>query len=182
MQNFVTSHNNLKNPIESLISRYPRMILIILWFVFIALPIGNRGLWSPDEPRYLQVAWEMSRAESYLIPIMNGDIYAEKPPLYFWLTMLASKVFPWESASRWVSAVASLGVVLLTFSLGRIAGNRQIGFTAALILMTASLFSLLMNTGNIDTTLTLLTTLSLFFFVRWHLKADLKSLVCAYIA
>lgn len=182
MQNFVTSHNNLKNPIEGLISRYPRMILIILWFVFIALPIGNRGLWSPDEPRYLQVAWEMSRAESYLIPIMNGDIYAEKPPLYFWLTMLASKVFPWESASRWVSAVASLGVVLLTFSLGRIAGNRQIGFTAALILMTASLFSLLMNTGNIDTTLTLLTTLSLFFFVRWHLKADLKSLVCAYIA
>jgi len=25
------------------------------------VPIGNRGLWAPDEPRYAQVAWEISK-------------------------------------------------------------------------------------------------------------------------
>ena len=77
---------------ERLIGKYPLIVLVLIWFIFIAGPIGNRGLWAPDEPRYLQVAWEMSRAESYLIPIMNGEIYAEKPPLFFWLTILFSKV------------------------------------------------------------------------------------------
>ena len=136
---------------ERLVSKHPLVVLVLLWFLFIAWPIGDRGLWAPDEPRYLQVAWEMSQAGSYLIPIMNGEIYAEKPPLYFWLTILFSKITSFETASRWVSATASLGIILLTYFLGCISGNRKIGFTAALILMTSSLFTLLMANGNIDT-------------------------------
>ena len=80
-------------------NRYPA-ILIFLWIIFVALPIGNRGLWNPDEPRYLQVAWEMSQTGSYLVPVMNGELYMEKPPLFFWLTILASKAFPFETARR----------------------------------------------------------------------------------
>jgi len=164
------------------VNKYPLIILILLWFLFIALPIGNRGLWAPDEPRYLQVAWEMSQSKSYLIPVMNGEIYAEKPPLFFWLTLLLAKLTSFESASRWVSALASLGTLLLTYLLGQISGNKKIGFTAALILMTSSLFALLMSTGNIDTTLTFFTTLSLFLFIKWQLQGRLKYLFFAYIA
>lgn len=167
---------------ERLLSKHPLIVLVLLWFLFIAWPFGNRGLWAPDEPRYLQVAWEMSKAESYLIPIMNGEIYAEKPPLYFWLTILFSKVVSFETASRWVSATASLGIILLTYLLGCISGNRKIGFTAALILMTCSLFTLLMANGNIDTTLTLFTTLSLVFFVKWDREGKSAHLVLAYVA
>ena len=162
-------------------SKHPLIFLIFIWFLFIALPIGNRGLWAPDEPRYAQVAWEMSQSKSYLIPIMNGEIYAEKPPLFFWLTILAAKITSFETASRWVSAFASLGTLLLTYMLGQISGNNKIGFTAALILMTSSLSALLMSTGNIDTTLTFFTTLSLFFFIKWDLEGRLKYLIFAYI-
>lgn len=167
---------------ERLLSKNPWIVLVLLWLLFIAWPIGNRGLWSPDEPRYLQVAWEMSQAESFLIPIMNGEIYAEKPPLYFWLTILFSKVTSFENASRWVSATASLGVILLTYFLGCISGNRKIGLTAALILMTCGLFTLLMSTGNIDTTLTFFTTLSLVFFIKWDREDKSTCLLLAYIA
>ncbi len=164
------------------VNKHPLIILILLWFLFIALPIGNRGLWAPDEPRYLQVAWEMSQSKSYLIPVMNGEIYAEKPPLFFWLTILLSKLTSFEGASRWVSALASLGTLLLTYLLGQISGNKKIGFTAALILMTSSLSALLMSTGNIDTTLTFFTTSSLFLFIKWQLQGRLKYLIFAYIA
>ena len=82
----------LANQMERIVNKHPLTTLVILWFVFIAWPIGNRGLWAPDEPRYLQVAWEMSRSPSYLIPVMNGEIYAEKPPLFFWLSILFSKI------------------------------------------------------------------------------------------
>ena len=112
---------------ERAINRHASLILIIIWIFFIALPIGNRGLWAPDEPRYLQVAWEMERSGSYLVPVMNSGIYAEKPPLFFWLTILVSKITPFETASRWVSALASLGILLLTFKLGEQSANRMTG-------------------------------------------------------
>lgn len=49
---------------------------------------------------------------------MNAETYAEKPPLYSWLTMGASNIFPWETASRRVSAFASPGILLLTYFFG----------------------------------------------------------------
>ena len=48
--------------------------------------------------------------------------------------------------------------------------------------MTSSLFTLLMSTGNIDTTLTFLTTLSLFLFIKWELAGKRNYLIFAYIA
>ncbi len=167
---------------DRIVNRHPLLILTLFWILFIALPIGNRGLWSPDEPRYLQVAWEMERSGSFLVPVMNSEIYAEKPPLFFWLTILVSKITPFETASRWVSALASLGILLLTLKIGEQSANRMIGFSAALIVMTSSLFTLLMYTGNIDTTLTLLTTLSLFCFMRWELTGHPVYLILTYVA
>ena len=167
---------------ERLINKNPMIVIVLLWVIFVVLPIGNRGLWSPDEPRYLQVSWEMSRTPSYLVPIINSEIYAEKPPLFFWLTILASKIFSFETASRWVSAFASLGTLILTYMLGRMTGNRKIGLAAVLILMTSSLFTLLMGTGNIDTTLTFFTTISLFFFLKWTSEQKSIFLILAYTA
>ena len=167
---------------ERIVNRYPMLILTLTWVIFIALPIGNRGLWSPDEPRYLQVAWEMERTGSFLVPIMNSEIYAEKPPLFFWLTIMVSKITPFETASRWVSAMASLGILLMTFKLGEQSASRMTGFSAAMVVMTSSLFTLLMYTGNIDTTLTLLTTLSLFCFMHWESTGRSLYLILSYVA
>lgn len=151
------------------VDKYP-LIIFLLWFIFFFLPVGNRGLWNPDEPRYLQVAWEMVNANAYLIPIFNGDLYAHKPPLFFWLTILMSKISAFETASRYVSALMSLGTIFLTYLMGKRYGGPRIGFTAALILMTTGLFLWLMGTGNIDTTLTFFTTLALYGFLLYEEK------------
>jgi hypothetical protein len=93
-----------------------------------------------------------------------------------------SKVFPVETASRWVSALACLGILLLTYWLGRFSADRAVGFTAALILMSFGLFILLMSTGNIDTTLTFFTTLSLCLFLRWDSQKQARYLFWAYVS
>jgi 4-amino-4-deoxy-L-arabinose transferase-like glycosyltransferase len=160
---------------------YPAL-LVMLWLVFFVLPIGNRGLWQPDEPRYVQVAWEMWQAGSYVVPLMNGEIYAQKPPLFFWLIILFSKVFSFETASRWVSALSSLGTVLLTYLLGRQVGDKELGFTASLVLMSCGLYTLLVTTGNIDTTLTFFTTLSLYLYLKWDAQKKGRFLTLSYAA
>lgn len=166
---------------DRLENKYP-FILFLLWFVFFFLPIGNRGLWDPDEPRYLQVAWEMAKAKTYLIPIFNGELYSHKPPLFFWLTILMSKLSAFETASRYVSALMSLGTIFLTYLMGKRYGSRKIGFVAALILMTSGLYLWLSGTGNIDMTLTLFTTLSFFSFLRYEEDKKHLWILLAYIS
>jgi len=161
---------------------HPIVFIVLLWIMFYMLPIGNRGLWNPDEPRYTQVAWEMARSDNYLVPTMNQEIYGEKPPLFFWLTVLLGVIVDFEAASRWVSALFSLGSVLLAYDMGKRTGSRSIGLTAALVLMSCGLFALLATTGNIDTTLTFFTTLSLWGFLRWTFEAKRRYLVLSYAA
>ena len=69
------------------------------WLVLVAsalllLPgLGRVGLWAPDEPRYAQVAEELRsfvHGPSGLVVLhLNGRVYDQKPPLYFWAAALA---------------------------------------------------------------------------------------------
>src|SRR6218665_1598985 len=48
------------------------------------LALCVRGPLPVDETRYLAVAWEMWDRGSFLLPLLNGEPYAHKPPLLFW--------------------------------------------------------------------------------------------------
>ena len=37
-----------------------------------------RDLWTPDEPRYMEVAREMAITGDYLVPHLNGDVYPDR--------------------------------------------------------------------------------------------------------
>ncbi|MGZ3535706.1 MAG: ArnT family glycosyltransferase, partial [Thermodesulfobacteriota bacterium] len=52
--------------------------------------LGGRDLWEPDETRYAVVAQEMKETGNWILPHLNGEIYAEKPPLFFWLVNLST--------------------------------------------------------------------------------------------
>lgn len=51
----------------------------------IAVSLWLRPAYPLDETRYLAVAWEMWRDGNFLLPHLNGQPYADKPPLLFWL-------------------------------------------------------------------------------------------------
>ncbi len=72
-----------------------------------------RHLHLPDEGRYVGVAWDMARADSFWVPLMNGLPYFHKPPLFYWLNELAFMTFgvhEWSARfpsllAAWASAI-----------------------------------------------------------------------------
>lgn len=80
--------------------------LLLLPIVWLLVPVPI------DETRYLAVAWEMRQTGEFLVPHLNGDTYAHKPPLLFWLInagWLVTGVHAWTGrAMTLLCSIASL--------------------------------------------------------------------------
>ena len=116
-----------------------------------------RDLWNPDEPRYAQVAREMLETDDWVVPHLNGIVYDQKPPLYFWLVAAVSKPLGdvTEVTARLPSAVAAALVVLLTYFLGAaLLGGRE-ALLGAAITATSAQFLWMGRVGTMDSLLTL---------------------------
>ncbi len=100
-----------------------------------------RHLHLPDEGRYVGVAWDMARADSFLVPLMNGLPYFHKPPLFYWLTDLSVLVFGAHEWSvripSWLAAWSS--AIALYFFIRQHRGIKQ-ATLSLIILCTLPLF------------------------------------------
>ena len=141
--------------------------LCALWLLLVATGIGLRDPWPADEPRFALVARDMVANHQWLIPYVGGDVYADKPPLFFWLiagllvltgTMRLAFLLP--------SALAALGSVLLIYDLGRRLWTRQTGLAAGMALLGAIQFVWQARQAQIDATLCFFTTLGLYGLLR----------------
>ncbi len=145
-------------------------LLLVLCFALYFVNLGQWDLWNPDEPRYAQVAREMVNGGDWILMHLNGQIYTDKPPLFFWLIAFSS--FLWQGFSsfavRFPSAFFGTMTVFLTFLLGRKLFSFRTGLISAFILATSAEFAYLSTRANIDATLTFFTTASIFCFFRWH--------------
>lgn len=112
--------------------RSRRWLYGILLLCFSAVWFGNlqyRHLIRPDEGRYAEIPREMALSGDWVTPRLNGIKYFEKPPLQYWATAAAYKVFgehEW-TARLWTGLTGWLGVLLAFF-----AGRRLFGETAGL--------------------------------------------------
>jgi 4-amino-4-deoxy-L-arabinose transferase-like glycosyltransferase len=132
-----------------------------------ALPsLGSRDLWNPDEPRYAEVAREMRVLGDFLVPHLNGAIYAQKPPLFFWLSAALQEAGAGFEAGRIVTAILATGSMLLTWALARLWFSARAALLAALVLGTTELFAWLSRFGVLDVPLTFFTTLSAYGWFR----------------
>ncbi len=138
----------------------PALVLTLLAAALYLPCVWTRGLWSPDEPRYAEVARQMERRGDWILPHLNGEVYGEKPPLYFWLGMAAGRLpgVPAAAGPRLVSSLAALATLLLTLRIGRRALGAEAGWIAALVLATSAMFVMHATWGVIDALLTLLVT------------------------
>jgi 4-amino-4-deoxy-L-arabinose transferase-like glycosyltransferase len=145
-------------------------ILLIFCFVLFFVNLGQWDLWNPDEPRYAQVSREMVNSGEWILMHLNGQVYGDKPPLFFWLIAFSS--FLWNGFAsfsvRFPSALFGTLTVLLTFLIGKSLYSSRTGFLAGLILATSLEFSYLATRANIDATLTFFTTASIFCFIKWY--------------
>ena len=98
--------------------------------------IGQFGLIGADEPRYAQVAREMLERHDWVTPVLGGQPWLEKPPLYYWQAMLAYSLFGVSDvAARIPSAVDATLLVIAVYLFFR---RFRSGVEADAALITAS--------------------------------------------
>ena len=59
--------------------------LALALLVIIGTGIGIRDPWPADEPRFAAVARDMVATGEWLFPRVGGDLYQDKPPMFFWM-------------------------------------------------------------------------------------------------
>jgi 4-amino-4-deoxy-L-arabinose transferase-like glycosyltransferase len=151
---------------QVLVDRAPWVIFGLALLVFGA-GLGLRDPWPADEPVYALIARDMLRHGNWLIPMVGGDYFQDKPPLLFWLQAIGY----WITGSHRVgfllpSLLAGIGTLLLVYDLGRRLWNREAGFNAALLLLFAVQFTLQARRAQLDALLVFFTTLSLYCLLR----------------
>ena len=72
---------------------HPYLTLALVLALQIILPIDARGLWFSDEVRYAGVLRELLDRGHWLVLHLNGEMYPDKPPIYFWFLAGLSKAF-----------------------------------------------------------------------------------------
>lgn len=115
--------------------------------------LGSVSLSDPDEGRYAEIPREMLATGDFVTPRLDGVLYFEKPPLYYWLGAASIAVFgATEFACRFWSALLGVGGVGLAYVLGRSAGGSRAGIAAAGIVATAPLYLVMAHLNTIDMT------------------------------
>jgi len=137
----------------------------LLWVLAACLAVWAsllpaRGVWAPDEARYAQVAREMRESGRWLVPLLNGEIYSQKPPFFFDLVQVSSLLS--EDVPEWAVKVPSLLGGLLTLALTGLIGLRLMGprgaWLAPLLLGSLFKFGWQAQFGQIDMVLAALVT------------------------
>jgi 4-amino-4-deoxy-L-arabinose transferase-like glycosyltransferase len=141
--------------------------LIGFTLLLVGTGVGTRDPWPADEPRFALVVRDMVATGDWLLPRVGGDIYADKPPLFFWIM----GAFLWLTHSLRIaflipSLLATAGSVLLIYDLVRRMSNRETGLAAGLALLLTLQFVWQGRQAQIDATLGFWCVLSLYGLLR----------------
>lgn len=131
--------------------------------------LGHLPLSDPDESRYTLTPRTMLESGDFVTPRLDGVLYFEKPPLFYWLNAASITVLgdgPW--GARFWCAALGLASAGLAWALGRSMGGGNTGLFAAVVLGSAPLHLALSRIATIDMTLSffMTATLACFWFAR----------------
>jgi len=168
---------------KNIIRKYYLFLPLFIGVFLYLTGITSTDLWTPDEPRYGEVAREMVESGNYIQPYCNGEAYTEKPPLFFWTVVAGAKLFGGvnQLAVRLPSVLSALGTLALLIIFVSKFFDRQKAFLSAIILCISPEFFWLARSGHIDMLLTFLITTSLVSFYWWYVRGGCGYLIFFYL-
>src|SRR4051812_275000 len=141
--------------------------LALVVVLLIGTGLGMRAPWPADEPRFALIAREMVHTGEWLFPRIGGDLYPDKPPVFFLLLSVCYFVTGALRASFLIPAfVGACTIAWLVYDIGRRMAGRASGLAAALTLVSSVQFLMTMRGAQIDPVLCAFTTLSLYGLLR----------------
>jgi 4-amino-4-deoxy-L-arabinose transferase-like glycosyltransferase len=109
---------------HSILAKRAWFLLFIIITAFYLWGLGSLPLVGPDEPRYAQVAREMLARRDFISPTLGGLPWFEKPPLLYWMMILAYRVLGVsEYAARIGPALCGLATAAFIYWIGRVVAD-----------------------------------------------------------
>jgi 4-amino-4-deoxy-L-arabinose transferase-like glycosyltransferase len=144
-----------------------------------------RELWAPDEARFAYVSQEMREGGHWLVPHRNGEYYAHKPPLMFWMINGAATALAGGEINSFTGRFPSLlGAVAALWSvvmLMRLWGRGKDDAAAALLCAATYLFAKQGGWGQIDMLLCGLEMLALLALFSQDARPSFAKAFAAYL-
>jgi 4-amino-4-deoxy-L-arabinose transferase-like glycosyltransferase len=107
--------------------------LAIVWVV-VFWRLGYSSLLDPDEAHYAELTREMMQSGNWLVPLLDGHPFIDKPVLFHWLqgasVLLLGET---EFAARLPTALAALALIAVTRWVGRALFSPEVGNRAAMM-------------------------------------------------
>jgi 4-amino-4-deoxy-L-arabinose transferase-like glycosyltransferase len=139
-----------------------RALLLVLAALTFVVGLGRGAITDADEAFYAESAFEMVQSGDWLTPHYNYEVRFQKPVLYYWLTAATYRAAGVsEAAARWWSAMAGLGLVLVTAACARRWYDEETGWLAGAIVATNFGYFSLARMALPDLPLTFLITLAI---------------------
>ena len=166
-----------------------RLSRIFFWVLLAgSLLVFFAGIWSVpllthNEGRRLVVLQEMLAGRNWLIPTMNGQVYLEKPPLFYWIGATMGLLF--NSSAEWVmrlpSGLSAFAVTWLLFARLKKWVGRWSSLFAVLILVTSYFFTQMARVGELDMLLAFCTFASVLFYYDYLEEGGGRFLYAVYV-
>ena len=133
------------------------LVAALLFFSRLGTPLQE-----PDESRYAEVPRQMLAGDHWVVPVLNGLPYPDKPPLLYWLVMTSYRACGVEDwAARLVPGAAAFLVVLLSYAWGARTVGPRAAFAGAMMLCLSARFVYLGRLLTPDSLLCLCVTAAL---------------------
>jgi len=122
----------------------------IAWIV-VFWRLGYTTLLDPDEAHYAEMTREMLHSHSWLVPLLDGRPFIDKPVLFHWLQGLSMLgLGETEFAVRLPSAIAAIALFAVTRRLGILLFGELAGEWGAIMFATIPATFALSSIGLLD--------------------------------
>jgi 4-amino-4-deoxy-L-arabinose transferase-like glycosyltransferase len=157
----------LRQGMADLVNAWPLLSLTALAALMLLWRLGNGSLQYWDEAIYAQVAKEIVRSGNWLTLHWQSQPWFEKPPLLMWITALFYQCFGVnEFWSRAASAFSGIGLIVVTYLVGKRVYDSYAGLLAGLVLLSSKDFVTLARSGTTDIMLTLCVFVAAYAYLR----------------
>ena len=130
---------------------FPAIRWIAISWIVVFWRLGYSSLVDPDEAHYAELTREMLQSGNWLVPLLDGKPFIDKPVLFHWLqgasVLLLGET---EFAARLPTALAALGLFGMTRWVGEALFDAEAGTLAAVMFATIPATFALANIAIFD--------------------------------
>ncbi len=144
-------------------------VLLLLTLALLVVQTGRTPLFEPDEGRYAEIPREMLATGDFVTPRLNGLLYFEKPPLFYWAVAVSFRLFgESELAARLPNQLASVAMVLMAAAFAARRWGARTGLLAGVITGSSVLVFAMARILTIDPMLSCALSASAFAFASFQ--------------